>query len=278
MARVRYSFGSRHTGRIENIRKQREKFPDVVKKVVDISDIILEVLDSRFIEETRNVALEKRISDAGKKIIFVLNKSDLIDIRDVEGKIDKKMKPFVFVSCKSGRGSNDLRNRIKIEAKRVDIGGRSRVQVGIIGYPNTGKSSLINLITRKGAAKISKQAGFTKGIQKIRLTEGIQILDTPGVIPDERYSSSNEESKSFDAMVGARTFSDVKNPEDVVYFILKNNLNKLENYYGVDSEGDYEKLIDEVGMKKNFLKKGGEVDVDRTARQILKDWQEGKMV
>jgi ribosome biogenesis GTPase A len=65
------------------------------------------------------------------------------------------------------------------------------------------------LITRKASAKISKQAGFTKGMQKIRFTDNILILDTPGVIPDKVYSNK-EDRVATDAIVGARTFSDVK--------------------------------------------------------------------
>jgi ribosome biogenesis GTPase A len=274
MVRVRYSFSSRHTGRIGNIRKQKEKFPSVVKKVVDISDIILEVLDARFINKTRNFDIEDLIKAKGKKIIYVFNKADLIDVEEL--KKDMKLKPFVFVSCKTGYGAKDLRDRIKIEAKKVE-GTLERIQIGIIGYPNTGKSSLINLITRRAAAKISKQAGFTKGMQKIRFTDNILILDTPGVIPERLYSSLDERVTT-DAIFGARTFSDVKNPEDAVYKILNLEGKKLEDFYGIESEGDAEIFIDKVGRKKGFLKKGGEIDVDRTARQILRDWQEGKMV
>ena len=80
MVRVRYSFGSRHTGKLKNIKKQRGKYPDVMKNVVDISDIVLEVLDSRFVEETRNEALEKRLKKSGKKVVFVLNKADLVNV------------------------------------------------------------------------------------------------------------------------------------------------------------------------------------------------------
>ena len=68
MVRVRYSFGSRHTGNIKNIKKQKKTYPDIMEEVVQISDIVLEVLDARFIEETRNLAIEKDIKKLGKKI------------------------------------------------------------------------------------------------------------------------------------------------------------------------------------------------------------------
>ncbi|MCK5321285.1 50S ribosome-binding GTPase [Candidatus Pacearchaeota archaeon] len=308
MVRVRYSFGSRHTGRIGNIKKQRGKYPDVVKDVVRISDIVLEVLDARFIEETRNLEVEKDILDKNKILVYVFNKSDLININEAKKSLPGWMKPYVFVSATKGIGLGNLKARIKMEAKRILAKGKNvkeksvfdmnikRVQVGVIGYPNSGKSSVINFITRRGVAKTAKQAGWTKGMQKIRMSETILILDTPGVIPDSKYST---EKNSFakDVKVGARTYSNVKNPEDAVFYLMKEHTDIIEEFYDVKAEsapkgvppaqmasaeadkvGNSEILIEKLGKKKGFLGKGGKVDIDRTARIILRDWQEGRMV
>ncbi|MDP3966459.1 MAG: hypothetical protein Q8Q04_02925 [archaeon] len=70
----RYLFSSRRTGHIENMHRQRVKYPEVAKRIVDSSDIIIEVLDARFFEETRNLGLEEEIEKQNKKIIYVLNK------------------------------------------------------------------------------------------------------------------------------------------------------------------------------------------------------------
>tara|TARA_Y100000310_G_scaffold161531_1_gene161406 strand:- start:493 stop:1335 length:843 start_codon:yes stop_codon:yes gene_type:complete len=277
MVRVRYSFGSRHTGRIENIKKQKKKYPDVMKEVIGISEIILEILDSRYIEETRNKEIENEIKKQGKKIIYILNKSDLVDSEKLEKNLPKDLKPYVFVSAKTRKGSGNLRNKIKIESKRADIGEKKRVHVGVIGYPNSGKSSIINLITRRGVTGTSKQAGYTKGMQKIKMSDGILILDTPGVIPESKYSSSAKMTFSEDAKVGARSYNDVKDPEDIVHYLMKDFSKQIENHYKIDSNNDSEILIEELGKKLNFLKKKGKVDVDRTSRIVLRDWQEGKI-
>ena len=353
MVRVRYSFGCRHTGRIENIKKQRGKYPEVMREVVRISDIVLEILDARFIEETRNLEVEKDVLDKGKILVYVFNKCDLIDVKEMEAQIPNWMRPYVFVSATKGAGLGALKARIKMESKRIltlrnkkedkekdkekgemsrdeklvakkkkdskvvkDLESKKRIHVGVIGYPNAGKSSVINFITRKGVAKTGKQAGFTKGMQKIRMSEGILILDTPGVIPESRYST---ESKSFarDVKVGGRTYSDVKDPEDIVYYLMsapapkdadnlteddlasieeaKRNAGAIEEFYGVGAsrddggqmtedgkeregeEVDVEAFIEELGRKRGFLGKGGVVDVDRTARIVLRDWQEGRI-
>jgi ribosome biogenesis GTPase A len=293
MVRVRYSFGSRHTGKLANIKKQRGKYPDVMKDVVRISDIVLEVLDARFVGETRNVEVEDDILKKDKKLVYVFNKCDLVDLKEFKKEIPSWMKPHVFVSATTGIGLKDIKARIKMESKRIlkarssdkgkddksvvkDLESKRRVHVGVIGYPNAGKSSVINFITRRGVAKVAKQAGFTKGMQKIRMSENILILDTPGVIPVSRYST---EVKSFaeDVKVGARSAGDVRDPEGAVFHLMKTEAGKIEKFYGVDVKGDAEVLIEEVGRKKKFLGRGGKVDIDRSARLILRDWQQGWM-
>ena len=119
MVRVRYSFGCRHTGRIKNIKKQRGKYPDIMKDVVRISDIVLEILDARFIQETRNLEVEKDVLSQNKILIYVLNKSDLVNAKKLEKELPKWMKPYVFVSATKGIGLKDLKSRIKIDAKKV---------------------------------------------------------------------------------------------------------------------------------------------------------------
>ena len=101
MARVRYSFSSRRTGHIKNIRKQKKKIPSLIKEIVEVSDIVLEILDARFIQETRNKELEGLIKHQEKKIIYVLNKSDLVDLKSKILEVSLfKISPYIFVSCK----------------------------------------------------------------------------------------------------------------------------------------------------------------------------------
>ncbi|MFA5485065.1 MAG: GTPase [Candidatus Pacearchaeota archaeon] len=274
MVRVRYSFGSRHTGNLKNIRKQRQKYPKIVLDVIEISDIILEVLDARFIEETRNLELEKLIREKGKKIIYVLNKADLINKEDIKKKI--KIKPYVFISCTQRKGGFNLRNLIKRVINEIDLDGKKRAQVGIIGYPNTGKSSLINFLTGRNVAKKGNEPGFTKGMQKVRLTQNILILDTPGVISNEDYSMYDNIKISKHAKIGSRSIGKIREPEVVIQNLLNEHKEKLEKSYEVKSKGDSEFFLEQVGKKKNYLTKGGEVDITRTALQVIKEWQDGK--
>jgi hypothetical protein len=279
---VRYSFGSRHTKRLENIRKQRQKYPDIAKKVIDNSDIVLEVLDARFIQETRNLEIEEKIKSSDKRIIYVLNKADLL--ANGRPKLSKEelseIYPYILVSVTKRKGIKELRERIKMEAKKVKepidktLG---KFSVGIIGYPNTGKSSIINILIGKSSAPVASQAGHTKGFQKLKLTPNIMLIDSPGVIPASEYSTVNKELISKNAQVGGRSYNQVKYPELVISNIIKNYPNVLEKHYKIEANGDAEIFMEELGRRKGFLKKGNEINEDQTARFILKEWQEGKI-
>lgn len=270
--KVRHSFSARHAGHIENIRKQREEFPALAKKVIEQSDIILEILDARFALEMKNPELEKIIKQKNKKIIHVLNKSDLIDFEKIKPNL-KKLYPYTLISCKERKGIKNLRTKIKIESKKL---GKGRVVVGVLGYPNTGKSSIINILIGKASAKTAPEAGFTKGLQKLKLSSGIVLMDSPGVIPEKDYSHKQESMNKY-AKVGGRSFSQIKDPETAVAGLMSEYSKQIENFYNIDAEGNSEILIEKLGRKKNFLKKGNEVDPDRTSRLIIQNWQEGKI-
>ncbi len=280
---------ARSTKRLKNIKKQRGKYPALLNQVIEISDIVLEILDARFPMEMKNKKIEKLVRDRNKKIIYVLNKSDLTRKRN------HNLSPRVFVSCKNREGISELRTKIKIEAKKIKKEGKynrinvgvptggtrtpnryERINVGVIGYPNTGKSSLINLLVGKASAKTGSEAGFTKGIQKLKLSQDIHLLDSPGVIPSDEYSMTSKEKIAQQVKVGGRSHNQVKEPELALNEIMKSNKKDFEKFYKIEFN-DAEDLIEKIGKKKGFLKKHGVVNSDQTARAILKDWQLGEI-
>jgi ribosome biogenesis GTPase A len=273
----RYPTFVKRRSSLENLNKQKKKYPDIAKDVVKISDIVLEVLDARFINETRNREIEESIKKQGKRIIYVINKIDVADSDKVRAIIaSENLYPCALVSCTNRVGGKTLRDMIKIEASRVK-NRYNRKQVGIIGYPNTGKSSLINLLAGRGSVKISSESGFTKNMQKIRLTKEVMLLDTPGVVPLKEDSTVYARDLIKHTKIGVRNYTKVKEPGLVVFDLMKNFPGVFEKYYGIEANGDYDTLIEQLGRKRNFLSKGGVIDEDRTARSILKDWQENKI-
>ena len=271
----RFGKSKKTRGKSPHTHKHKSYVPSIINKVIEEADIILEVLDSRFIEKTRNPEMEKRVKKSGKVLIYVFNKSDLVNINKIKLNVElENLKPNLFFSSKERSGYVNLKRVIKIESKKLK---QEFVNIGIVGYPNTGKSSLINYITGKSATGTSSEAGYTKGIQKIKLSKGLYLIDTPGIIPILEKSSTSIKNLVKQSQIGAVTWGKAKDPELVVDRLMKEYPGVLEKHYKIDVEMDSEILIEKLGKKLNYLKKGNLVDEVRTAKQILKDWQEGKI-
>lgn len=278
--RVKYIFSSKKTGKFKKnplTNEHRIAFPKLVRDVISTSDIVLEVLDARFIDKTRNIEMEDFVKSQGKKLIFVINKIDLVNIAELKSNYDfSKLMPYVFFSSKSRVGRARLRLLIKILMKKMKT-SQGRGRVGVIGYPNTGKSTLINILSGKKGAPTSPEAGFTKAQQKVRFSKNIVILDTPGVFQEKEHPETDKAALRKHALIGVKTFNRIKDPDMIVSDLMKENKGSMESFYGINAEGDAEVLIEELGRKKKFLKKGNAVDVIRTAKKILEDWQSGKI-
>ncbi|MBT4174157.1 GTPase RsgA [archaeon] len=234
-------------------------FWPAVNKVIKYSNIIIEVLDARFPELTRNQEIEDKIKR--KKLILVLNKCDLVDKKEVEAWA--KEHNALFVSATKRLGTTMLKRKIISLSK-------GKTTVGVLGYPNTGKSSIINVLAGRRAAKTSPQSGYTKGRQLIRMSPNIYLFDTPGVLP---YKEKDELKHS---LTSTKDFTKVKDPETVAFELIKLKKTTIQKFYKLESD-DPEELLEELGQKLGKLKKGGKVNFDATARIILKDWQRGKI-
>jgi len=240
------------------------KFTKIVNSIIKRSDIILEILDARFPEESRNYFLEQKLKD--KKIIYVLNKADLID-KNHKKKL-KGTNPSVYVSAKKRLGSRKLRDLIFITASKIN---KPKILVGVIGYPNTGKSSVINMLKGKHVSLVSSVSGFTKGEQLIKLSSKIYLIDSPGIIPmKEKYSVKHLKIASID-------FSKIKDAENYVLDLIDDNKQQICSYYNLDLNLDSYDILEKIAEKFKKLKKKGELDLDAAARQIIKDWQSGKI-
>ncbi|EHP89503.1 GTPase [Methanotorris formicicus] len=241
----------------------------IVNKIIDECDVILLVLDARDPETTRNRELEEKIKKMNKELIYVLNKADLVP-KEVLEKWEEKLENAVFVSAKHRMGTKILRDKIKEHLKKNNI---KEGKVGVVGYPNVGKSSIINALTGKRSALTGSLAGLTKGEQWIRLTKNIKLLDTPGVL----------EMKDEDELIisGALRLEKAENLISPALKVLRrlHDFDKtiISNYYGVEVDEIDGELLKKIGKKLKYLKKGNEVDLDRTARSIIKDFQDGKL-
>ncbi len=243
-------------------------FWNVVNKVIDDADIIIEVLDARYPEESKNTEVERKVSRQGKRIIYVLNKSDLV--KKPFKQFGFEFETVVWVSALKNLGTTQLRSMLRQSSKKRPL------MVGILGYPNTGKSSLINCLKQRRSAGTSPKPGFTKGLQKIKIENGIYLLDTPGVIP------FGEKEETRHALIAAIDPGKIKDPDLVAMHIISMFQTKdpivFEEFYKVKFHEEPVETLELIAKKLNYLKKGGSPDIMRAARKIIEDWQRGKIL
>ena len=246
-------------------------FKDRVYKVINEADLLLEVIDARFSKETRNEQIENLVKRKHKKLIIVINKSDLVS-KTTAMKIKKEItKDFetTFVSSTKKSGIVALRNNIS------RLAGKEKIKIGVLGYPNVGKSSIINALSGRHSAKTSITAGYTRGEQLINLGKNIQLIDLPGIIP---FHERNEAMLALIAVKSPNQVKDIQEVGEKILAILKQQNPTALKAMGLKNlEKDEEELLEELAFNRNRLLKGGKPDTTAVAKMLLMDWQKGKL-
>jgi len=236
-----------------------------VNNVLREAEIIIQVLDARMVEETRNHEIEEKIEKWEKKILNVITKIDLVDLEKVKV-MRSKLRPCIFISSKNKQGTTILKKKI------LELSKGKAVIVGVVGYPNVGKSSLINALSGRGAAKTSSESGYTKGMQKIKVDNKILILDTPGVFPDR------EKDDSKHGKIGAIDYGKIKDPETAALHLIMGEKETILKHYQLEYKGDdSEEILEQIAFKFNLVSKGNTPNLEVAARKVLKDWQTGNI-
>ncbi|MCK4884261.1 MAG: 50S ribosome-binding GTPase, partial [Candidatus Diapherotrites archaeon] len=196
------------------------------------------------------------------------NKSDLVSKRKADKGKKLLNEESVFVSAKKKMGKTKLKEAI---GKLI---GNKDVKIAVAGYPNTGKSSLINMLKGKKSAPTSSTAGFTRGVQLIRISKKIMLVDSPGVIP---FTHKDE---GVMALLGAKSPERIKDLEgtglEIAQELIKQNKDAVEELYGVKAN-DGEELLEEIAFKRKKLMKGGKPNIIEAARILISDLQKGKI-
>ncbi len=244
-------------------------FLEVVKKVVDDADIVIEVIDARFPAKSRNAELERLVRSKGKKLVLLLNKTDLIGT-EAAALHRKQMGPnCVFVSATNRQGTSNLRKKIG------ELSEGRHVKVAVVGYPNVGKSSIINVLSRKKAAKTSPRAGFTKGRQFVRVSRNVMLIDTPGII------KFDDKDEILMVMLGSKNAEQVKDLEsagvEIAGTLVESNREELCAFYGIDGAKDGEEFLEKLALVRGRLLGGARPDLNSASRILISDLQKGKL-
>ncbi len=252
----------------------------LMEQHLSLVDGVIFVLDARCPAASFNPKLKKLANN--KPVLYVLNKGDLADERAdnlvniirAQGAAAVKINAVNSGSRRSITGS--MEKLVAEKRERALEKGQSRVfRFMVAGVPNTGKSTLINLLAGSRRAETGDKAGVTRGKQWVRCEE-FELLDTPGTMPP---AFGNQYLAAHLAFVGSLN-DDILDIDDIALELLKELSEKyparLAERYSV-SVGTPLEMLEGVCAKRLFVLRGGEYDYERGERAVIDDFRKGKL-
>lgn len=258
----------------------------LIRECLPQVDAVVEVLDARVPESSQNPELSALIGE--KPRIILLNKCDLADPQATAhwvSCLQKKCAAVLPVDCKTGKGLNRfipllhtvLHEKIEKNAARGMAGRPLRVMV--VGIPNTGKSSFINKMVGKNRAAVENRAGVTKQNRWFALGNGVELLDTPGVLWPKFDDPRVGDKLAFigsvkDTVVDSETLA-----LRLLEILQSAYPQRLQERYKITdfSEDASWELMEKIGKKRGMVIKGGEIDYTRVSAMLLEEYRNGKL-
>ncbi|KAG5456916.1 MAG: hypothetical protein BJ554DRAFT_3206 [Olpidium bornovanus] len=286
-------------GRVDNSRKA---YYHEFKKVVDAADVVLEVLDARDPLGCRALDAERAVLDSGlrKRVILVLNKVDLVPKDNVQAWLKYLRDEFPTVAFKAstqsqrrnlghagpsvGLASGDLLagsecvgagalvKLLKNYCRNANI--KTSITVGVIGFPNVGKSSVINSLRRSKVCGVGSTPGLTKVAQEIILDKHIKLLDCPGIVFDRGGKDQSAEVLLRNCLKVELLEDPIAAVELIVERCTPAHLSRL---YGTPAAPSAREFLTHIAVQRGHLKRGGAADLESAARAVLNDWNAGKI-
>ena len=243
-------------------------------------DVVIEVRDSRILMSSKHPKIEKWVE--GKSHILVCNRIDAIT-SNVKTQwmrwFSEQDRMAYFTDAQAGKGMVDLLKAAQVAGEKVNERRHGRgmlprpVRAVVVGFPNVGKSALINRLLKKRVVASSNKAGVTRQLRWIRISDQIELLDTPGVIPPLLHDQDAAMKLAICDDIGQAAYDNVLVAAEAVDLLIKLNA-KLSSRYVIDpatvtSGIEY---IHEVAALNKF-----QGDLDKVARLILYDFRKGKL-
>lgn len=249
-------------------------------------DAVVEILDARVPESSRNPELSELTK--GKPRIVLLNKCDVADAAATDRWLSffrKKGFAALAVDCRSGKGLKRfvpllhevLHERIEKNNERGMAGKPLRCMV--VGIPNTGKSSFINKMAGRARAEVADRAGVTRQNRWFAIGDGVELLDTPGVLWPKFDDPRVGDKLAFigsvkDTVVDVQTLS-IRLLE-IMQTEYPDRLRERYKISGFEGAQPWE-ILEMIGKKRGMLLRGGEIDYERAAAMLLDEYRGGKL-
>ncbi len=255
----------------------------MMEEQVKLVDGIVYVLDSRAPYASINNKLLGLFGN--KPVLYVLNKSDLVNANELNAVIkdfEKQGKTVVSAVGTSDKSAKTIYDSIfKLLAptleKYKNKGIKRPLRVMVVGIPNTGKSTIINLICGGKKAKTGDKAGVTKDKQWVKIKD-LEFLDTPGTMPPSFDNQTNAEYLAFIGSINDDILDFTELSLSLINYLVKNLPSSLADIYKVDVENKESlQILEDIAKKRGAIKKGGEIDYERVASTLIIDLRKGKL-
>jgi len=249
-------------------------------------DIVIEILDARIPYSSKNPDIDKLA--AGKKRIIVMNKSDLADSKITSlwiNYFNEQGYSAIEVNSINGKGVLQVeklaRELLKEKIERDKNRGRifRPIRAMVVGIPNVGKSTFINKLVGKSSAKTGDRPGVTKGKQWIKIKKDFELLDTPGILWPKFEDKKVGLNLAYIGSIRQEILDNYNLSLELLDLLANRFPDSLKERYkltDIESKTPTE-LLTEIGQKRGFLVKGGEVDYSRTSLMILDELRAGKL-
>ena len=258
----------------------------LIKESLSLVDGVTEIIDARIPSSSSNPELEELIN--GKPRIVLLNKCDLADKNTTNQWVEyykKKGVCAIPVDCRTGKGLNNyivaVREVLKDVIKKNEDRGMpgKALRIMVVGIPNTGKSSFINRMVGAAKAKVADKAGVTRHNQWFPIGNGIELLDTPGVLWPKLADPKVGDRLAFlgsviDEILDAETLA-IR-----LLDVMKTDYpDRLTERYKITDFADKEawEVLEIIGKKRGMMIKGGEIDYERASVMLLDEYRGGKL-
>lgn len=245
-------------------------------------DALVYVVDSRAVFASDNPLFDKLI--AGKKVLYVFNKCDLVEPADLEpwcARFRSEGKDFVKAVGTSGDCSAIVAGLRKVAADKLEHfdkkGAKVSVRAMVVGVPNSGKSTVINAMCKRAGAVTGDRPGVTRGKQWMSVG-GVDLLDTPGTL----WGKFDDEKVALHLAYIGSIRDEVLDIGDLAYAFLDEvkheHMSAVASRYGLaDPPSDTLTLFEAIALSRGFKSKGGEPDYDRAAKCIIDDFRKGRL-
>lgn len=263
----------------------------MIQEQLKLVDVVIELVDARLPVSSRNPLLEQLVGDKKPRVV-ILNKEDLADPQRTAYWVSyfnqqSGCRAFAF---NAATGKKQLISRLKEALLDLTAEKRERmvkkgirkqtIRCMIVGIPNVGKSTFINLIAGKKAAQTGDKPGVTRGTQWIRLDDDLELLDTPGIL----WPKFEDEAVGFRLAVTGAVSDEVFDHDEaalkLITFLQQRYPKLLQERFKLEPEMLEEEplaILEQIGRNRGCLLKGGRIDYGKVSKGILIDFRQAKI-